>query len=238
MSKIKERIEKLFRKARSAEEIGSLEEAATFTAKAQELLVQYNLELSDLEIDGEQGPEIIRVTVELKDRYGWAKTDGDWLIRLHNAIAHFNFCKLISHSHTYISLIGEQHNIDMVEYICSNVIPTIKALRLKAWREYTGTEKTNTFKRGYYRGAVSGLFTKLHEQRKAEEAKYSGLTGLIVRNDEAIQEKTSELFPNLKTRTTRRLRGSTGLSQGFQDGKNIQINKGVGGRSSNTKMLN
>lgn len=234
-SKIKEKIEKLFRKAESAEKIGSLEEAAIFSSKAQELLVQYNLEMSELDL-GETKQEAIGFYVDLKARYGLNKTDGDWLIRLYSTISQFNFCKIVTKGNIGLTIVGEEHNIDMVDYICSNLIPTIKQLRLKAWKEYNGTEKTNTFKRGYYRGAVSGIHAKLREQRDRDSIKYEGLPGLILVSEKLVDEKMRELFPNLGVRRSRNLQGASGLTRGYADGKNIQINKGVSGRSNRLRL--
>lgn len=237
-SKIKDKIEKLYKKAQSAEDIGSLEEAAIFMTKAQELLVQYNLELSDLNLEGEK-QEAIRERVDLKEYHKWSKVDGDWLLRLYNVVSIFNFCKVVAHGTHAVSIVGEEQNVDMVKYICANIVPTVKSLRAKAWKQYEGFEKMNAFKRGYYRGAVSGLHTKLAEQRETEKAKYAGLTGLMVTSGKLVDQKMAELFGSLGRKRSTRLSAASGTAQGYQDGKNLQINKGVSGSSrSASRLLN
>jgi len=244
LDKVKDKIEKLFRKAESAGEMGSLDEAAAFTAKAQAILTKYNLDMADIKVE-QDGNTCEGERNDLKEKHGWTKTDGDWLIKLYSTISRHNFCKIVVHkmyksTEPMITIIGEPHNIEMVKYICSHLVPKIKQLRLQRWKEYNGYEKTNAFKRGYYRGAVQGINAKLVEQRDNDKSKYTGLQGLIVLSDALVDEKMAELFSNLTNGgRSRSLSGASGAMAGYKDGKNMNINKGVGASdSSSGRLLN
>lgn len=242
LEKVKDKIEKLFRKAESAGELGSLEEAAIFAAKANEILTKHNLEMADINLETDiNSCEGDRVFV--KDEHGWSKTDSDWLIKLYGTICRYNFCKIVIHTMIRgqdCTIIGEPHNIEMVKYVVSHLVPKIKQLRLRRWKEYHGYEKTNAFKRSYFRGAVMGIELKLREQRLADEVKYDGLPGLVVLTNKLIDEKMAELFKNLKYGSRGRgLSGHDGGSLGVADGKRMSINRGIGaGNGSSGRLLN
>jgi len=235
---IKSKIEKLFNKAESAKEMGSLQEAEIFMAKAQDILMRYNIDKSKLNLGFEQGNPCLVDRLNMTDLHGWSKTDGKWLIRLYNYVAINNFCKIVGHGNFTLSIIGEPANVDVVKYMVANIIPKIKQLRLKAWKEYNGPDKTNSFKRGYYAGAASGIYTKLRDLREENKAEYNGLEGIIKMHDVVVDEKTAEEFGRLTNSKSRRLSSVNGFNRGHNDSKGISINKGVGGsKQSGPKMI-
>lgn len=234
VKKIKEKIVKLQRKAESAESIGNLDEAEIFITKVQELLQQYNLEMSDIQTEEEQMVNIEREDIDFKSTHGWAKTDSNWLHILYHWVSKYNFCKFVGDGNTKNPggwIIGEEHNRDMVKFICAQVVPVVKRLRKERWREYQGHEKTNAFKRGYYRGAVAGFRDKMREQEEASKAKFEGMAGLMVLNEKLVDEKTAEYFGRLRKTSQRGLKGQSGRQSGYQDGKKINVKQGVGSGS-------
>ena len=236
---IKSKIEKLFNKAESAKEMGSLQEAEIFMAKAQDILMKYNVDKSQLNLGFEQGNPCLVDRLNMPDLHGWSKSDGKWLIRLYNYVAVNNFCKVVAHGNFTLSIIGEPANVDVVKYMVANIVPKIKQLRLKAWKEYNGPEKTNSFKRGYYAGAATGIYTKLRDLMEANKAKYDGLEGIIKMHNVVVDEKTADEFGRLRSSKSRKLSSVSGFNQGHSDSKGISINKGVGGsRQSGPLKLN
>lgn len=233
LDKIKSRIEKMLRKAESAKEIGSLHEAELFAKTANKLLMEYNLSISDINL-GENKQNINDFCLELK----YNKTDGDWMVRLYHIIAKFNLCKVIQIGKTTkIVIIGEKYNVDLVMFISSQLVHVIKSLCSQRWKEYNGFEKKNTFKRGYYIGAVNGLYEKLEQQQQELNREMVGITALIKTNEIAIQEKVSQMFNNLKKGKSRRLSGSDGATLGKIDGKNMQIHKSLGNEQNSHKGM-
>lgn len=232
IEKIKSKIEKLYAKAESATDIGSIEEAQAFMAKVQEMLTEYNLELSDLNKGKPEVNGCIRELIDLAELHGWSKTDGDWLIYLYNTLARFNFCKIIIYGVNgpkihKIYMIGEPHNIEMIKYIASNVVPKIKKLRLQRYKEYSGPDKPNAFKRSYYRGVAHGIKAKLQEQRDLDKQKHAGYQGLMVLSEKLVDEKIAEEFSRLKSKKASTLSASSAQARGLVDGKNININQGL-----------
>ncbi|MAO08076.1 MAG: hypothetical protein CL596_05120 [Alteromonas sp.] len=236
MENIKKKIAALFKKAESAKEIDSLEEAQAFMAKAQDLLAKYNLEKSQLDLDDET-IKIEHDVFNMRDKFKWQKTDGNWLISLYHTVSIFNFGKIVKHNMYEFTIIGEQANIDMIDYMCSNIIPKIKELRLKAWKEYNGPDKSNAFKRGYYKGAVSGIYFKLREIREQAKKEYSGMSSLVISHNRAISEEASKLFNTIRTGKARSYSSESGRELGFRDGKNLNLNKGVSGKSKTSRTL-
>ncbi len=236
MENIKKKIAALFKKAESAKAIDSLEEAQAFMAKAQELLLKYNLEKGELDLD-EETLKISHIRYNFKEKFKWQKTDGNWITSLYHIVSLFNFGKVVKHNMYEITLIGEQSNIDMIDYMCSNIIPKIKKLRLKAWKEYLGPDKTNAFKRGYYKGAVNGIFYRLQEMNTEAKQKYPGMTSLVVTHNRAISEKSNELFGRTIKKATRTYSSASGRDMGYRDGKSLSLNKGVGGSSKTSRNL-
>lgn len=235
LDKIKSRIEKMLRKAESAKEIGSLHEAEVFAKTANKLLMEYNLSMSDINL-GEKKQSIDDVGLELK----YSKSDGDWMVRLYHTVSKFNLCKVIKIGQsTKIVILGEKHNVDLVLFMCSQLVHSIKSLCSQRWKDYDGPEKKNTFKRAYYIGAVNGIHDKLEQQQKELEREMVGVTALVKTNEVAISEKVNEMFSKLKTGKARRLSGQDGAFLGYQDGKNMQLNKGINnGQTTEKRSIN
>lgn len=234
---IEEKIAKLFRKAESAEEIGSMEEAMIFVAKANELLTKYNLDKGDINLE-EERDNIDYQEVVWSYRYKHSKVDGDWIIHMYNVVAKFHYCKVIAHPGSprfniphSLTVFGEQQNIDMVIFVCTQLIETAKELVKKNWKEYHGPEKRNKFRRGYYIGFVAGIHEKLQEQRKQQEQdKPKQMGALIVMTDKLVNQKVEEKYPNIKKASNSRKTSSQhGSMAGFRDGKRTNIKKGIDG---------
>lgn len=257
---IKLKIEKLLRKAESANELGSLSEAEAFMAKANEMMAKHNIELAELKTE-ESGNTCIVEKVPVGDLHNWSKTQSTWIQKMYSVVAKFTFCDIVWHDgwdyrkyytqddpkratayvKPSVTLVGEPHNIEMVKYMCSFLIPVVKRLQSKRWKEvqHISREKKNAFMRGYYLGAVQGIASKLRFQQAENEKTYEGLPGLIKVNEVALQEKKVEAFPNLTKVRSSRLSGVNAAALGREDGKNININKGVseGSSSISSRLL-
>ena len=223
LEKIKSRIEKMLKKAQSAKEIGSLHEAEVFSNTANKLLMQYNLSMSDINM-GEKRENIGNTNLELKTN----RTEGDWLFRLYSVISKYNLCKAIRITNTNkVIIFGEKLNVDTVLYITSNLQEAIKRLCSERWSTYNGIEKKNTFKRGYYIGAVKGIAQKLHQQSQEMSKEMIGMTSLVKTNKLALRDKVQARFNNVKSSGPKRLSSNDGLLMGMADGRRMQVNKGI-----------
>lgn len=231
LDKVTDRIRKLMNKSESAQQIGSLEEAETYALKAQELLLQYNLSQADI-IEEEKSPiEMVKVNIA-EEVGGIPKTEGPWMISLYTTLGHYNLCRVIRYgnqSNFTVMIFGEQHNIDIVRYLHSQLVTKIKRLSTESWKTYTGPEKRNTYLRGYKVGVVQGIGAKLREQMEAQMAKYENMPGLVKVNDQAITDKIQSSLGRVRKSSGSRLSGQDGNSRGFMDGKGMNLNKGISG---------
>ena len=256
LDKIKERLQKILKHQKSAEEIGNLEEAATFATKAQELMAKYNIE--NFKVRDERPADAIGSSlVNLNEMHKWSKVQGDWMMKMYSTVARFNFCKIVISDYTEwpkgpdgytdftkrgikthrIWVLGEPLNIEMVKHISVQLIERLKVLQRQAWKDYTGYEKKGTFKRGYFLGAVVAIGNKLYAQQEESKKQYEGMTGLIKLTDIAIQDKMREMFGELKARSSRGTKSSTGFHKGIEDGRKLDIHKGMEGKAPGSKLL-
>lgn len=232
--KILEKIRKLLNLQKGAQEIGSIEEAANASARIQELLLKYNLELGDIPGSKEKTNIIIH-EIFVNDLTGFSKSEGDWMVTMFTIVAKHNFCKNIhmkgNPKHLYLEIIGEKHNCETVEYMGAQLINITKKLRVKALKEAEDTfgpiSNKKSFYRSYGKSFAAAIAVKLREQDKANAAKYSGTNALVIRNNEAIAKVVEENYGELASSRRRTLKNKIGATLGYRDGTNTSINKGI-----------
>tara|TARA_R110001599_G_scaffold15757_2_gene65371 strand:+ start:658 stop:1386 length:729 start_codon:yes stop_codon:yes gene_type:complete len=230
--KLKKTIKALFDKAKSAGELGNEREAETFMAKAQELLMKYNLEREDLsEDDKAKG-----ITV---DYHTWfKKSESDWVFSLFCTLARYNFCECVQRTGRDWVIIGTSENGQTVGSLGEWLIPEVRHMaRNKMKQEWSGNP--NTYLRGFYRGFVSGLDSKLREEQsnQLEQAKkvLAGDTTLpavmgnlpkLMEQHVALRDAFKKIhFPNLRSSSSRGLSGHSGFSSGRNAGKNANLKR-------------
>lgn len=232
-----DKIEKLL----SMADRGTLYEAETAARLASGLLLKFNLTMEDVDtrIDDKERA----VTDELFEMGQiWKKAEGNWIVNLYSAVANNNLCKIIlkpkyggprwSVIGKDIWVIGKKINVDIVHFMCQQLIPRIRTLEKNYWEEYDGWDKRGKFRRGFLVGATVGIRQQLAEQlaqMKKEEAK---LNALIIYNDKAVEKYVSNKWPSLDKGRGSSTSSHDGYNQGKAAGKNMRIHKGVGGKSS------
>jgi hypothetical protein len=245
LDKIHDKIKKLLALAKGAEDIGSIEEAANAAAQVQKLLLKYNLELSEIDLE-ERKHSIENDMYNLKDIHGWNKNQGNWLTLIYFRVSTYNFCKTIGigtpgkYCDPRVQIFGEKHNIEIVLDLCLSLISQIKALEGKRWKELQGqiTDKRATFRRSYFQGCVDGINQRLYEEREANKKEWTGTTGLVVQNDKALDLAIKEKYgDNLKSSTRRQSKSMAGYSNGVKDGKAMGTKRGVQGTTNNHKQI-
>jgi hypothetical protein len=135
MSKILDKIKKLYDKSLSAKELGNQAEAEAFLAKATELLAEHNLSFSDLKSDEEKEEEIFFDEEQGRHFPLYDKPEqGRWRMDLLATLAKNNFCTCIYRGNgtAYFRgfLIGTPTNIEIVRYlyeISQNLFPELAA---------------------------------------------------------------------------------------------------------------
>lgn len=180
-------------------------EAAVASAKAQALLMEYNLSLPSS--DG--GSDCSEPMAKHLERYTPNKFTGDWMAALAGSIAKHNLCTcvLARADGNGVWILGSETNVrivsDLWQYLVQQTRMACMAAYQDAWREETPAK----FAKSFYWGAVSRLQERLRESaRQAQtvkpesyggtEAEYrSACTALVVRNQQDLSTWVRECFP-------------------------------------------
>lgn len=192
MDNVIDKVKKLLAMA----ERGTEHEAAIAAAKAQSLLMQYNIDLSHLNVgDSEAAVEVREWLLEAMSRRQI------WKGNLANAIAETNFCRMWWLG-ADIQLVGKEHNVQIARHLYSYLVEAIERTTqeaLTAARQQQGTSNlinTRTWANSFRLGCAHRLCSRLREQKqrfKTEglpEAKVSGLMCIETyqRESEAIAQ--------------------------------------------------
>lgn len=167
-------ISKLHAKAVSAEKIGSQEEAATFAAKVQELLLRHKLSLTEVELAAEEKAEPIKGAVVDPDEFDGldAVTRGlVWRDQLAAGVAEAHCCVMLLHENkrgeqTYI-FVGRDTDRQLAIYVFVTLCRTAKQL---SERDYAAAKKNGAPTKGFYRSWRFAFTMTILERYKAEEA--------------------------------------------------------------------
>ena len=135
ITEILDKIKKLHAKAESLQQLGSLEEAQSFIAGANKLLIENELSQIDLDSheikDKREENKIHGTAVE----FGAVKSDGSWESLLLNVLAYHNLCKTVRlFKEKRKILVGKKANIEIVMYLYDTVRPIIKDLSNKSYK--------------------------------------------------------------------------------------------------------
>ncbi len=253
--KILEKVKKLLNQSKGAEAIDELEEAMSAAAMAQRLMLKYEVTASELDTHLTRDPA--GVTHELLDwSHFWNKQEGKWITQLLYVVAMHNFCDVIGHGSSnpksfHLTLIGTEQNREIVIYLTIYLIHQCRLLEKKAWQNYYGSSKRNTFRRSFFYGVTVALFARLKFEREntvasvqesmasqpstgAEAtdlerlvANQQTVTALVVAKDKAVQEYKEAQFPRLRKAKAGRSSSYEGYRQGTHAGRTVSLNKAL-----------
>lgn len=237
--KIKKKMEALMRHRDSANSIGNLEEAEAFAQKIQELSLKYGIEISKLsteEQDGFNNPQGTIVDLALYMR----RHESDWIMKLFSAAAVGNLCQPIilkRGPRTMVDIIGMPHNIEIAIYTAESLIPTLRELAKKGFKEYQGPDLRNSFIRSFLLGAVIAIRKRLTSELESAARENNQVHGLIRTTEVAVSEFLNKKYPKLERMKPRKLGSNAGLRAGHEAGQKVGLNKGVRAGASSTKLL-
>lgn len=239
---ILEKLKKLLELQRSAQAVGSLEEAANAAMKIQGILLKYNLEMADIELhEGKKKSAIVR---ESLTNVMTKKNESDWIIKLYGTVARFNFGLMISSTRTdfvtgnrftYVNLVGTKENIEVIGFISSQLEFQVRNLENISWKNNRKeSSKRNSYRRAYFEGAILGIQYKLEEAQKLAMAQSNNITTLVIDHTQRINDELPNLFNNLKYSNAQQKmkKDAYATINGYKDGKNVNINPGVGSAQS------
>ena len=219
--KVLEKIRRLFELAKSSNE----HESAAAAAKAQELLQKYNLSMS--QIPNGKKEAYVKDTVRLKNPESWAKT-------LYHTVAKNNNCKVVILSDGQIAVIGQRHNLEIVEYLYSQLETRIRKLSEAAWDLY-GEGREGIYKRDFALGAISRLDVRLKRQVEVFTQTSPESTALVVTSGRELSQAVKHWFPHLRTSYGPTVGAGYGLGQAA--GATMGINAGLAGGANSVRRL-
>lgn len=205
------------------------EEAALFAAKAQDLLLKYNLTAS--EIKDEPVPGAIKLDVLLSDTNSWVS----WLF---NGIATTHGCCVVqtntprrgtTKQDRIFSVFGRPANVEVVNYLATY-------LRREIRRLAAATHGTNAYRRSFASGATTTVLARLRESLQTFQSTDESRALIVVMDAEA-QALKNATFPKL-TNARKSSFSPFGYSAGREAGKGIALRHGVAGaRNSGGQLL-
>jgi hypothetical protein len=189
--KVLDKVQKLLAKAESSKQLGSLEEANAFVAKANEIMLEHNLSMVEVNLkDKESG--LSSSTVSYLDNMA----GNAWRTKLLALLCHYNFCvSVVTAANKTVTVYGDKENVDVVMFLYSNVSARIYNLGVSEYlsipKEIRPHKRYN-FLKNFALGAVTGLNRKLAEVRAAQEANNNKVTALVLNSKDGIIRKLKE----------------------------------------------
>lgn len=220
------KIQMLLATAESLKET-SPEAAASYAAKAQVLIQQYNIEQNKLRKERGEEP-VSNVEIFAYNIPGLRRWMRDLLI----SICECNFCRLLYVSGTKkVEIFGEKANIDaciiLYEWLISQIQTMADHDHVAYISKYDTTVKAGVWKYNYSIGASSVVMKRLFEQFDAAKATKNEIRALVVANTDAIQKAIDNRYRKIKQAKARKYDfiSNEGLAEGIEAGKRVVINK-------------
>lgn len=207
----------------------TIEEAATAAAKAQALLFAHNLTMAQVHATGQDAAEdaIDMRQAELGGAgRGWRR------LLLHH-VAEANFCRTMAvRGASWNQLIGKPHNMDVAQYLYAYLVREVWSCWKRREKQFRKRSRAR-----YCYGCVLAIAETLVEQRRRDEAASADSRALVVREDRDLAEAARRLAgPAKQVQAGYSKSRSRALEQGFVDGKQIEIRKGLAGRSKTPQL--
>jgi hypothetical protein len=194
-------------------------EAALATAKAQELLAQYNVELSQIQTS-EPASSYEQTALSTGSRV--------WRRQLLGVIARHNFCDTVyDPEEKQTLLIGERHNSEVVQYLYTYLVRLLESMATEAYRQSTSHLPAITWKDSFYAGALRSINQRLREQQSQFAATSSECRSLVVVKSEELQEVVHRFHPNLRTGRAKAVVCCDGYYDGIKAGRTVALNQAL-----------
>jgi hypothetical protein len=179
MEKTLRLIKHLLAHADSAAQIGSSEEAATFAAKANELLLKHKLEMTDLErVTEDQDDPIKEIYINVAVEAGLKKGGGQrrrayWIENLAFALANGHFCRAVPVWRSKkIFIVGRTSDLAIVSYLLTTLAREAERLaqlyerKARVGAQRAGLPIPRTPKRDFLMGFGDGIREKIKSMRE------------------------------------------------------------------------
>lgn len=225
-------------KEESARELGNQAEAETFAAKIGSMLMEYELEIDDIRSRTAESIEIFKEVTETEPLT--VRHESNWVVHLYNACAKTNFCRVFTNggaTSTVITIVGTKMNLEFLHFMVTYLVPRIRTLARKAFSDYHGPEKRNTYIRGWLKGCCWGIKDRLEKERMLEADNSAQISGLVLMKDKAVEDFVASNMNVGRAKSTS-MKSRDGVTHGADYGSSkmdlsIKKTRGPGG----TKLL-
>lgn len=252
-TKILDLVRKLLAKADSAQQIGSMEEAATFAAKASELLMRHKLELSEVELQLEEDEDpLTNDYADISESLGLSSNKREpWLTALFHNVAKAHFCTALYVPHSKrVRLIGRESNRQIVVYLVAVLAKAARDLaaqhatearreaeRTTSWTHSNWSRRdTIRTKASFLVGFVTTVRERLAAMRK--EVEEAGGQFAMVRFNKAEEEVRNAAAAHAgKGRNKLSVHNENAYKAGQAAGQNVSLHGGLNGGGSSRGTL-
>lgn len=224
LKKVLDKVQKLKAHAESAEALGSEAEAQAFAALYQRLMLQHNLEMSDLEfasLDVEDPIERHEVDWE---RYAHKKTTSQpWEVRLANLVMKAHNCRHIRFrgSNRFV-IIGRKADAQVAEWMyvtlhraCQRIANDETArYRWQSYKKYGSTAAARGFKKSF----VQGFIVRLNERLESTFQETVTTETALVRVNQ-MTKKLDEFMDTQGVVHTKSMMRPANHGEGYQRGR-------------------
>lgn len=169
----------------------NINEATLAGSKAQELILEYNINSTELD----QNEDII----DLFSIYTGKKNGVMWKEQLISGIARYNFCKAIKSGSqpSKVMVVGKKKNRDLVIAVYNNLCVQLDAICDLEFEKSKSSIHGKTWKANFLCGAVVGILDKMRQSRSYQNANPAA-NAIITVEGKLVEEATQKLFPNTK----------------------------------------
>jgi hypothetical protein len=235
-SVIIERIKKLLKHSESAKSLESLEEASVFLAKANELLLKHNLELSQIVINDDSdrfANWVYGESVSYQDNQSGSR----WRVALLDLLTTHNMCSYtFNRASKTFRVCGYMSNVDAVIWMYHFTSNMLLKLAQKAHVEgkgdlmlqlIYGRDLSNryAFLKDWLLGGVSGFEVKLDFEKRTRN---SQTQALVVSNSKMLDKFIRKTNPAVKSASPVKRKSVTvgpAYNDGQKVGRNLDISK-------------
>lgn len=232
-----EKIRKLHAKATGTDNVA---EAAAFAEKVQALLLEHNLEMSQI--------ESVAVKEDI-DSYPFvlhtASGKGSF-VNFHRYLLHrlakYHFCSAIATAGTnQMDLVGEKGNVQFVIYLyeyLSKELQRIGELEFRAYKDNGGLTHGKSWKHSFYMGAVDIISSRLKLAMLNARQKSSGVNALVLASDTKLKEALARMYPNLYSSAPVVMNSTVGYAAGVRVGSEVSLSRPLTGKDRQPAKLN
>lgn len=193
-------------------------EARLAAERANELLLRHNLSMQDVESKSEEDG-YIKYGIERPSRLMIEETVILMILQRHYFV---RVVTTVRNGKTLVYLLGSKTNVEVATYVHSYLLAKMKECWLTYKKENAKEERS---RKPWAFGFKEGLDAQLDAQKKKVEQSMA----LVLKEDKALVQFSRKEFPNTRTSSVRTgARDSMAQAAGFEAGKRMKINRGVG----------